>query len=216
MCASLEGEPESDTHPSAERRCRNLDKCYVEALAEQRASNPVTAAVVPTPGKASLPKKTLANKPPAAKALAAKPATPSTPAKPPVVASASEQKTGAPNRRSLERIQSISVGCRPNEELAAAARAAERWTILSARDCGRSTKTSSAGLRFHRHLLAKLPYSKLRDAVIAHLTMAEGLGPPLGNVRSMMCDAMSRTLTSNARLSHCRQKAPHARLRRHQ
>ena len=92
VCASLDGEPESDTHPSAERRCRNLDKCYVEALAEQRASNPVTAAVVPTPGKTSLPKKTLANKP-----LAATPApTPSTPPKPPVVASASEQKPALP------------------------------------------------------------------------------------------------------------------------
>jgi len=25
VCASLDGEPESDTHPSAERRCRNLE-----------------------------------------------------------------------------------------------------------------------------------------------------------------------------------------------
>jgi pyruvate/2-oxoglutarate dehydrogenase complex dihydrolipoamide dehydrogenase (E3) component len=31
-------------------------------------------------------------------------------------------------------------------------------------------------------MLAGLPYPKLRDAVIAHLTMAEGLGPLLGNV----------------------------------
>jgi pyruvate/2-oxoglutarate dehydrogenase complex dihydrolipoamide dehydrogenase (E3) component len=31
-------------------------------------------------------------------------------------------------------------------------------------------------------MLAGLPYMKLRDAVIAHLTMAEGLGPLLGNV----------------------------------
>ncbi|CAN7395831.1 MULTISPECIES: mercuric reductase [unclassified Variovorax] len=31
-------------------------------------------------------------------------------------------------------------------------------------------------------MLAKLPYTTLRDAVIAHLTMAEGLGPLLGNV----------------------------------
>ena len=31
-------------------------------------------------------------------------------------------------------------------------------------------------------ILAKLPYWKLRDAVITHLTMAEGLGPLLGNV----------------------------------
>lgn len=31
-------------------------------------------------------------------------------------------------------------------------------------------------------MLAELPYPKLRDAVIAHLTYAEGLGPLLGNV----------------------------------
>ena len=31
-------------------------------------------------------------------------------------------------------------------------------------------------------MLADLPYPRLRDAVIAHLTMAEGLGPLLSNV----------------------------------
>jgi pyruvate/2-oxoglutarate dehydrogenase complex dihydrolipoamide dehydrogenase (E3) component len=31
-------------------------------------------------------------------------------------------------------------------------------------------------------MLADLPYQRLRDAVIAHLTMAEGLGPLLANV----------------------------------
>ena len=31
-------------------------------------------------------------------------------------------------------------------------------------------------------MLADLPYPKLRDAVVAHLTMAEGLGPLLWNV----------------------------------
>jgi pyruvate/2-oxoglutarate dehydrogenase complex dihydrolipoamide dehydrogenase (E3) component len=31
-------------------------------------------------------------------------------------------------------------------------------------------------------MLAELPYSRLRDAVIAHLTIAEGLGPLLGNL----------------------------------
>jgi pyruvate/2-oxoglutarate dehydrogenase complex dihydrolipoamide dehydrogenase (E3) component len=31
-------------------------------------------------------------------------------------------------------------------------------------------------------MLAELPYPKLRDAVIAHLTTAEGLGALLGNV----------------------------------
>jgi pyruvate/2-oxoglutarate dehydrogenase complex dihydrolipoamide dehydrogenase (E3) component len=31
-------------------------------------------------------------------------------------------------------------------------------------------------------MLAELPYTRLRDAVIAHLTVAEGLGPLFGNV----------------------------------
>jgi pyruvate/2-oxoglutarate dehydrogenase complex dihydrolipoamide dehydrogenase (E3) component len=31
-------------------------------------------------------------------------------------------------------------------------------------------------------MLGDLPYPKLHDAVIAHLTMAEGLGPLLSNV----------------------------------
>ena len=31
-------------------------------------------------------------------------------------------------------------------------------------------------------VLADLPYPRLRDAVIAHLTIAEGLGPLLSNV----------------------------------
>jgi pyruvate/2-oxoglutarate dehydrogenase complex dihydrolipoamide dehydrogenase (E3) component len=33
-------------------------------------------------------------------------------------------------------------------------------------------------------MLAELPYPKLRDAVIAHLTIAEGLGPLFGNLQS--------------------------------
>jgi pyruvate/2-oxoglutarate dehydrogenase complex dihydrolipoamide dehydrogenase (E3) component len=31
-------------------------------------------------------------------------------------------------------------------------------------------------------MLAELPYTKLRDAVIAHLTVAEGIGPLLAGV----------------------------------
>jgi hypothetical protein len=31
-------------------------------------------------------------------------------------------------------------------------------------------------------MLAEMPYPKLRDAVLAHLTVAEGLGPLLENV----------------------------------
>jgi hypothetical protein len=117
VCASLDGEPESDTHPSGERRCRNLNKCYVEALAERR--NPVTAAVVLTPDKSSLPKKTLANKlTTAAKAIVAKPAAaPFTPAKPP---SALEPKPALPT------LEAWSVHV--TEETAAAAhRAVWAW-----------------------------------------------------------------------------------------
>jgi pyruvate/2-oxoglutarate dehydrogenase complex dihydrolipoamide dehydrogenase (E3) component len=33
-------------------------------------------------------------------------------------------------------------------------------------------------------MLANLPYQRLRDAVIAHPTMAEGLGPLLANVQA--------------------------------
>jgi pyruvate/2-oxoglutarate dehydrogenase complex dihydrolipoamide dehydrogenase (E3) component len=31
-------------------------------------------------------------------------------------------------------------------------------------------------------MFAKLPYPRLRDAVISHLTMAEGLGPLFSNI----------------------------------
>lgn len=31
ICASWEGAPETDTHPSAQRRCRNLYKCFKNA-----------------------------------------------------------------------------------------------------------------------------------------------------------------------------------------
>jgi hypothetical protein len=35
-------------------------------------------------------------------------------------------------------------------------------------------------------MLANLPYKKLRDAVIVHLTVAEGLGPLFANVPSRL------------------------------
>jgi pyruvate/2-oxoglutarate dehydrogenase complex dihydrolipoamide dehydrogenase (E3) component len=40
-------------------------------------------------------------------------------------------------------------------------------------------------------MLAELPYPKLRDAVLAHLTMAEGLGALLSNVPSLAATAIS-------------------------
>ena len=60
VCQSFDGAPETDTHPSAARRCHNLDQCYVETLAEQRAAS-ATALISSS--------KTPANKPSATKAL---------------------------------------------------------------------------------------------------------------------------------------------------
>jgi hypothetical protein len=73
VCQSFDGAPETDTHPSAARRCRNLDQCYAAALAAQPASDPATATAVPAPApaKAATPKKALAaSRPPVAKAAA--------------------------------------------------------------------------------------------------------------------------------------------------
>lgn len=77
VCQSFDGAPETDSHPSAARRCRNLDQCYATALAAQ-AADPATAAAVPAPAQApakpTTPKKAVAaNKPPAAKAAAPPP-----------------------------------------------------------------------------------------------------------------------------------------------
>ena len=41
-------------------------------------------------------------------------------------------------------------------------------------------------------MLAELPYPKLRDAVLAHLTMAEGLGALLSQVPPLTHRAPSR------------------------
>jgi len=49
VCASFDGMPETDTHPSAKRRCRNLDRCFassVDALTAQRAAS---TGAVPDP-----------------------------------------------------------------------------------------------------------------------------------------------------------------------
>jgi hypothetical protein len=49
VCDSFEGAPETDTHPSAARRCMNLDRCYTKAIAEQPplAPKPVPATLPP-------------------------------------------------------------------------------------------------------------------------------------------------------------------------
>jgi hypothetical protein len=49
VCDSFEGVPETDTHPSAKRRCAALDRCFAKALAEQTpiAPMPVPAKMPP-------------------------------------------------------------------------------------------------------------------------------------------------------------------------
>jgi hypothetical protein len=50
VCASFEGAPETDTHPSAARRCANLDRCYAAALDKQRIQTAMPTS--PKPGAA--------------------------------------------------------------------------------------------------------------------------------------------------------------------
>jgi hypothetical protein len=56
VCQSFEDAPETDTHPSGKRRCRNLDKCFATAVASQ-TKNTAGAAAPASPAKkmSSLP-----------------------------------------------------------------------------------------------------------------------------------------------------------------
>jgi hypothetical protein len=49
VCDSFEGAPETDTHPSAKRRCTNLDRCFAKAMLDQTpiAPRPVPAKLPP-------------------------------------------------------------------------------------------------------------------------------------------------------------------------
>lgn len=49
VCDSFEGAPETDSHPSAKRRCANLDRCFSKAMAERtiKAPTPVPAVMPP-------------------------------------------------------------------------------------------------------------------------------------------------------------------------
>jgi hypothetical protein len=47
-------------------------------------------------------------------------------------------------------------------------------------------------------MLAKMPYAVMRDAVIAHLTFAEGLGPLLAGVAPRSSDRASSAQLTDA------------------
>jgi hypothetical protein len=56
VCDSFEGAPETDTHPSAKRRCANLDRCFAKAEAKMTpmAPRPVPARLPPKPAAATI------------------------------------------------------------------------------------------------------------------------------------------------------------------
>jgi hypothetical protein len=95
VCQSFDGAPETDTHPSADRRCRNLDQCYAAALAAEAKANPSpqTPAPASVAAKPDPAKKTIAANPPAPKgAVAAVPQAVSKPAFKKIVAKAPAAK----------------------------------------------------------------------------------------------------------------------------
>jgi hypothetical protein len=55
VCDSFEGAPETDTHPSAKRRCANLDQCYAAALAEHQAETTASVAKPSAPAAPATP-----------------------------------------------------------------------------------------------------------------------------------------------------------------
>jgi hypothetical protein len=56
VCDSFEGAPETDSHPSAKRRCAALDRCFAKAMTEKTIKAPAPVrAVMPPQQTASIP-----------------------------------------------------------------------------------------------------------------------------------------------------------------
>jgi len=51
ICQSFDDAPETSTHPSGRRRCRNLDQCFASAIASQRSKAPVSTIATVPPSK---------------------------------------------------------------------------------------------------------------------------------------------------------------------
>jgi len=49
VCQSFDGAPETESHPSAKRRCTNLDRCYAKAIADTPPPQTITAAAPELP-----------------------------------------------------------------------------------------------------------------------------------------------------------------------
>jgi hypothetical protein len=50
VCRSFEDAPETDSHPSGQRRCRNLDRCFTRTVAALAAKKPASAVAAASPG----------------------------------------------------------------------------------------------------------------------------------------------------------------------
>jgi hypothetical protein len=55
VCGSFEDLPATPTHPSGERRCRNLDRCFATAMAKRPKPETIASAIPPGATKASAP-----------------------------------------------------------------------------------------------------------------------------------------------------------------
>jgi hypothetical protein len=51
VCRSFEDAPETSTHPSGRRRCRNLDRCFASAVSAQRSKTPERTIATAKPSK---------------------------------------------------------------------------------------------------------------------------------------------------------------------
>src|SRR5262249_35841800 len=51
VCRSFEDAPETSTHPSGRRRCRNLDRCFASAISSQRSKTPERTIAAAPPSK---------------------------------------------------------------------------------------------------------------------------------------------------------------------
>ena len=55
VCRSFDGMPETATHPSAKRRCRNLDRCFASSVAALAKARVADASATAPPGESAEP-----------------------------------------------------------------------------------------------------------------------------------------------------------------
>jgi hypothetical protein len=132
VCQSFDGAPETETHPSAARRCRNLDQCFAAALATEAKANPAAPNATPLPAsvaaKPASKKAVVANRPPVPKPISGQTPTAakSAPKQPPVKAALTNPPAAAEAAAPVtEAPPVVATGSTPN----AAIPPAEAWGV---------------------------------------------------------------------------------------